>query len=308
MRRRPAPVPLLWARRGAMLSFGTKKKKKRNWRETVDDDDDVSGSAGASGQGAASEEVIDEKALEAEFLAEEKVREEKERLEQERLGKIQTEAQARKAARKAKWEEQKAAERKKQQEEAAAAGGGLQAVAGESAAGGEAAAAPEESVGGLTDAACREGRCVRVDNVSFQSTEDDVRMLMEGFGRIMHIVKVQGQYGIEYANSLSAEDAVGEQAVGSSKGSVLAGRQLLVTTVTQLSDLQGPRREQKSSVRSESMFGGGFRQPLAFSRGSGGQRTVQSGRIERHENTVRAATQHRATQPVLSTCGLAVAD
>ena len=77
-----------------MLSFGT-KKKKRNWRETLEDDDvDNTAKNGERGEGI--EE--DAKALEAEFLAEEKVREEKERAEKERLAKIQAQAEMRKAA------------------------------------------------------------------------------------------------------------------------------------------------------------------------------------------------------------------
>ena len=48
-------------------------------------------------------------------------------------------------------------------------------------AGAAAAAAEAEDDGTcITSAMCREGRCVRVDNVNFKSTEEDLRMLFEG--------------------------------------------------------------------------------------------------------------------------------
>ena len=62
-------------------------------------------------------------------------------------------------------------------------------------------------------------------------------MLMEGFGRIKTIIAIGGVYAIEYADSLAAEDAAGEQAVGSSKGSVLKGRALAVSMLRAIEGL-----------------------------------------------------------------------
>ena len=151
-----------------MLSFGT-KKKKRSWRdiEAAEDESPTGGEGGEEG----GEEELDEKAIEEELKRVEKEEEE----ERQRLAKIKAEADARRAARKAKMEEKKAAA-------AAPAPAVAAPVAAAPAAAPEAAVAETEEDDGvsITVKMCREGRCVRVDNVNFKSTEDDIRMLFEG--------------------------------------------------------------------------------------------------------------------------------
>jgi hypothetical protein len=160
-----------------MLSFGT-KKKKRSWRDMADAEEEAGAPAASAGGADDSEEELDEKAIEEELGRVEK----EEAAERERLGKIQAEADARRAARKAKFEEKKAAEAA---EKAAASGADASAAAadegGAAAAAAEAAAATAADDGtSITAEMCRQGRCVRVDNVNFKSTEDDIRMLFEG--------------------------------------------------------------------------------------------------------------------------------
>ena len=235
-----------------MLAFGTaSKKKKRNWREAV---------AESEGDDTNADEAINDTDLE-EFMKQEAAEEAKQKEEAERIEKVKAESAARAAARKAKWAEQRVEKRQRENDNELLA----DATAGEPSAGdgwdgsgvtksgagwenksalppgvqaNGAAPVSAGGSGGITEAACTAGRCVRVDNVSMHSSESDVKMLMEGFGSIKTISKnAGGVYGIEYANPLSAEDAAGEQAVGSSKGSVLAGRQLAVILLRSTGDL-----------------------------------------------------------------------
>ena len=69
-------------------------------------------------------------------------------------------------------------------------------------------AAVEQNSGGLSAASYRERRVVAVTNLSYESKEDDIKMLMEGYGRIVHIKALPGVALIEFASDLSAQDAL----------------------------------------------------------------------------------------------------
>lgn len=92
--------------------------------------------------------------------------------------------------------------------------------------------------------------------------------VLAGFGRIERIVQVRGAYGIAFANDLSADDAMAEQATNSTKGVFLHQRQLVVTKLT----------------RPEQMNAAPPRQAAA-----GGQRTAVSARIQSGEAAWRKA-------------------
>ena len=156
---------------GSMLSFGTGKKKKRNWREALGGQEEGEGAAAASAQGddGDSEEAIDEAEIEAQLAEEAKI----EAAEEARLSKIKADADARRAIREQKKRELREAQEK---EEAA-----------KKAKTEEAASRAEEStLGGIALSAYREKRVIVVTNLSTESTEDDIRMLMEGYGRIRY--------------------------------------------------------------------------------------------------------------------------
>ena len=51
------------------------------------------------------------------------------------------------------------------------------------------------SIGGIPTNAYREKRVIVVTNLSLDSTEDDIRMLMEGYGRINTILAGRGNAG-----------------------------------------------------------------------------------------------------------------
>ena len=176
--------------------------------------------------------------------------------ENKRIASIKAEAEARQAARKARWAEQQAEKKRKDEAGSSAAVATSSAAAAAVSEGDgwdgemvvpDTSRLPSPKPATLSDAACRERRCVRVDNVGYQSSEDDVRMLMEGFGRINAIHAIGGVYAIEYANSLSAEDACSERAIGSHKGSVLAGRQLSVTALNSAVEAKLPKQGQPTS-------------------------------------------------------------
>lgn len=146
------------------MSFGT-KKKKRSWRDAEETDGPAAATAEEGGADS-EEEELDEAAIEEEMRRVEKEEEE----ERERLATIQAAADARRAARQAKVDEAKAAEKPKWKLDMKAVDAGAAAAAAEA----------EDDGTCITDTMCREGRCVRVDNVNFKSNEDDIRMLFEG--------------------------------------------------------------------------------------------------------------------------------
>ena len=81
-----------------MLSFGTSKKKKRNWREALGGDEDAFAETAGSDDG---DEEIDEAAIEAQLAEENKA----EAIEEARVAKIKADADARRALREAKKRE-----------------------------------------------------------------------------------------------------------------------------------------------------------------------------------------------------------
>ena len=214
-------------------------------------------------------------------LAEEVGQEEaKAKAEEERLASVKAEADARRAARQAKWAEQQAQETSKAEAssvqvatETNPTGAATQYIThgddtfivssgdgwdGENITTDTPVPKLPPAPVMLSEAACKERRCVRVDNVGHHSSEDDVRMLMEGFGRINAIHKY-GQHGwytyaIEYADSLSAEDACSERAIGSHKGTVLASRQLLVAILSSAAEATMPRGGAQGRTRFADRF------------------------------------------------------
>ena len=93
--------------------------------------------------------------------------------------------------------------------------------------------------------------------------------VLAGFGRIERIVQVRGAYGIAFANDLSAEDAMAEQATNSTKGVFLHQRQLVVTKLTQPEQMNAAPPRVQGAV--------------------GGQRTAVSARIQSGEAAWRKA-------------------